>query len=66
MSLIHEIPRTTHDGRAVKIVAKSLHRELVEGGFRATDIITLAGELLALVASGVRDEAGRKDDGAAS
>ncbi|MFI5301039.1 MAG: hypothetical protein ACHREM_23395 [Polyangiales bacterium] len=62
MSLIHEVPRTTHDARSVKIVAKSLHRELVEGGFRATDVIALAGELLALVATGVRDEADRKSE----
>lgn len=41
------------DPRAVKVVAKSIYRELVDGGFAEADVMALAGELLALVASGV-------------
>lgn len=48
------------DPRALKIVAKSVYRELVDGGFGDQDVMALAGELLALVASGVR---ARRDDG---
>jgi hypothetical protein len=47
------------DPRAVKVVAKSIYRELVDGGFREADVMALAGELLSLVASGVR---ARRDD----
>ena len=52
MSLAHhtEAPR---DPRAVKLVAKSLYRDLVDGGFAEADMLALAGELLALVANGV-------------
>lgn len=50
---------TSNDPRAVKVVAKSIYRELVDGGFREADVMALAGELLALVASGVRE---RRDD----
>jgi hypothetical protein len=46
------------DPRAVKVVAKSIYRELVEGGFAEADMMAVAGELLALVASGV---ASRRD-----
>jgi hypothetical protein len=48
------------DPRALKIVAKSIYRELVERGFTAQDIMSLAGELLGQVASGVR--ARREDE----
>jgi len=48
----------TSDPRAVKVVAKSIYRELVEGGFAEADVMALAGELLALVANGV---ASRRD-----
>lgn len=42
------------DPRAPRIVAKSIYRELVDGGFREQDMMTLASELLALVTSTVR------------
>ncbi len=47
------------DPRAAKVVAKSIYRELIDGGFREADVMSVAGELLALVASGVR---ARRDD----
>ena len=52
-------PAAPRDPRAVQIVAKSIYRELVEGGFGEQDVMALAGELLSLVASGVR---ARRDD----
>jgi hypothetical protein len=44
------------DPRAVKAVAKSIYRELVDSGFREADVMALAGELLSLVASEVREK----------
>jgi hypothetical protein len=44
------------DPRAVKVVAKSIYRELVDSGFGEADVMALAGELLALVATGVREK----------
>jgi len=44
------------DPRAVKVVAKSIYRELVDSGFQEADVMALAGELLALVATGVREK----------
>jgi hypothetical protein len=44
------------DPRAVKAVAKSIYRELVDSGFREADVMALAGELLSLVATGVREK----------
>lgn len=52
MSLAQQT-EVSRDPRAVKVVAKSIYRELVDGGFAEADVMALAGELLALVASGV-------------
>lgn len=49
------------DPRAVKVVAKSIYKELVDGGFSESDLMALAGELLSLVATGV---ASKRDDDA--
>lgn len=42
------------DARTLAILAKSIYRELRCNGFQAKDVISLAGELLSLVASDVR------------
>ncbi|GAC1352894.1 MAG: hypothetical protein NVS3B20_15060 [Polyangiales bacterium] len=60
ISSVH-VSSSKRDPRALKIVAKSIYRELVEGEFTEQDVMALAGELLALVANGVR--ARRDDDG---
>ena len=44
----------TRDARTLIILAKSIYRELRSSGFEARDVIALAGELLALVATDVR------------
>lgn len=54
MSLAHQTD-ASRDPRAVKVVAKSIYRELVDGGFAEADVMALAGELLALVANGVAE-----------
>lgn len=61
MALAHETETTNRDPRAVKVVAKSIYRELVDGGFSESDVMALAGELLSLVATGV---ASKRDDDA--
>ena len=44
------------DPKAVAILAKNIYREFRAGGFSERDVMALAGELLALVTSDVRNE----------
>lgn len=44
------------DPKAVAILAKNIYREFRAGGFTERDVMALAGELLALVTSEVRNE----------
>lgn len=44
------------DPKAVAILAKNIYREFRAGGFSERDVMALAGELLGLVASDVRNE----------
>lgn len=43
------------DPRALKIMAKSLYRELRGRGYKEGDVLSFAGELLSLVSSEVRE-----------
>jgi hypothetical protein len=50
-----EIGRTPRDPRALRILAKSIYRELRQGGLAETDVMAIAGDLLGLVAGDVKD-----------
>ena len=54
MALPFETTSDPHDPRAVRILAKSIYRELRTSGFSERDLMALAGELLSLVTSDVR------------
>jgi hypothetical protein len=43
------------DPRAVQILAKNIYREFRASGFNERDVMTLAGELLALVTTDVKN-----------
>jgi hypothetical protein len=55
MALPFDIASTAHDQRALTILAKTIYRELRSEGFAASEVMTLASELLDLVASEVKD-----------
>jgi hypothetical protein len=50
-----EIGRASRDPRALRILAKSIYRELRQGGLAETDVVAIAGDLLGLVAGDVKD-----------
>jgi hypothetical protein len=43
------------DSRALAILAKTIYRELRAGGYEQRDVVTLAGELLGMVAAEVQE-----------
>jgi hypothetical protein len=55
-----EAARRSTDPKAVEILAKNIYREFRAGGFSERDVMALAGELLGLVASDVRNERTRQ------
>lgn len=57
-SMVTPLPdasETSHDPRTVQILAKSIYRELRQSGLTEQDVMALAGELLSLLASDVKD-----------
>ncbi len=48
------------DARAVSILAKTIYRELRGSGYAPREIISLAGELLAMVTRDFRDTRGQQ------
>ena len=44
------------DGKTLRIVAKSLYRELRQGGYSPTQVVSLTSELISLVTDELRDE----------
>ena len=63
MALPFDVTSDAHDARSLAILAKTLYRELRAGGYAANELMTLASELLELVASEVKD---RRDSHPAS
>jgi hypothetical protein len=55
MALPFDISSTAHDARALTILAKTIYRELRAEGYSASEVMSLASELLELVASEVKD-----------
>lgn len=45
----------SQDPRAVAILAKNIYREFRAGGFNERDVMALAGELLSLVTTDVKN-----------
>lgn len=58
MALPFESHSDPRDPRAVRILAKSIYRELRATGFSERDVMALAGELLGLVTSDVKGDPG--------
>jgi hypothetical protein len=52
---IVELRDASHDPRALRILAKSIYRELRQQGLHTEDVMSIAGELLSLVAGEVKD-----------
>jgi hypothetical protein len=52
----------TRDPRALSILAKTIYRELRASGYSEKDVLALAGELLAMVTSEVRNRRTRPND----
>jgi hypothetical protein len=50
-----ELSAASHDPRALRILAKTIYRELRQGGLAEEDVMSVAGELLSLVAGEVKD-----------
>jgi hypothetical protein len=63
MALPFESSPAPNDPRAARILAKTIYRELRGSGFSERDVMALAGELLALVASEVRAQSPQGGDG---
>jgi hypothetical protein len=55
MALPFDIPVNARDPRAFAILAKTIYRELRSEGYSAREVMSLASELLELVASEVKD-----------
>lgn len=55
MALPFDTHLTTSDPRALRILAKTIYRELRSSGYAEKDVMSLAGELLGLVAREVRE-----------
>jgi len=47
--------QASHDPRALRILAKTIYRELRQSGLGEQDVIAVAGDLLGLVAGDVKD-----------
>lgn len=56
MALPIETTPDPRDPRAVRILAKSIYRELRASGFSEHDVLGLAGELLSLVTTDVKSQ----------
>lgn len=58
------LKEASHDARALRILAKTIYRELRQGGLAEEDMMFLAGELLSLVTTDVKDRRRTQADAA--
>jgi hypothetical protein len=56
MALPFDETRGARDPRALAILAKTIYRELRASGYEERDVMVLAGELLGILATEVRDK----------
>jgi hypothetical protein len=63
MSLPFDIHVNARDPRAYAILAKTIYRELRAEGYSAQEVMSLASELLELVASEVKDRRDSPESG---
>jgi hypothetical protein len=61
--MITEPNTSKHDQRSVSIFAKSIYRELRTSGFSESDVMALAGELLALLTRDVKSQGSERPVG---
>jgi hypothetical protein len=58
MAITFDQASETRDPRAVAILAKTIYRELRASGYAENDVMSLAGELLGMVATDVKTRRG--------
>ena len=63
MALPFDVSESARDPRAFAILAKTIYRELRAEGYTAREVMTLASELLELVASEVKDRRDAPESG---
>ncbi len=56
MALPFDDTQGARDPRALAILAKTIYRELRSSGYTTRDVVSLAGELVGMVASDVRSK----------
>ena len=57
-----DLKQVSSDPRALRILAKTIYRELRQGGLAEEDVMSLAGELLSLVTCEVKDRRRNQGD----
>ena len=62
MALPFDETHGARDPRALSILAKTIYRELRSSGYAERDVIVLAGELLGMVTSEVRESKDAGED----
>ncbi len=58
-----DLGSASHDPRALRILAKTIYRELRQAGLLEEDVMSVAGDLLSLVAGEVKDRRRPQDPG---
>jgi hypothetical protein len=58
MAITFDQASETRDPRAVAILAKTIYRELRASGYAENDVMSLAGELLGMLATDVKTRRG--------